>query len=232
MFILSKDGIMPEPRDPFQEQVAALRRAQILDAATKVFAQRGFHRTTIRDVARAAGIADGTIYNYFENKTALLLGILNRLNETERREDDLAQVGDTDMRSFMRQYFRQRFAALTQGGPEVFQVVLSEVLVNPELRELYLQQVVAPTFTLAETYFAQLVEAGKVRRLDIPLTLRVIAAAFLGLLIERIIGDPQLQTKWDELADLLTTLFLDGLLPKEGGSDGPDHEHQHRQPGI
>src|SRR5918911_882434 len=136
---------MPELNQSFQEQVAALRRAQILDAATKVFAQRGFHRTTIRDVARAAGIADGTIYNYFENKTALLLGILNRLNETERREDDLAQVADTDIRHFMLQYFRQRFAALTQGGPEVFQVVLSEVLVNPELRELYLQQIVTPT---------------------------------------------------------------------------------------
>src|SRR5437016_730234 len=145
---------MSEQRDPFQEQVAALRRAQILDAATKVFAARGFHRTTIRDVAKAAGIADGTIYNYFENKTALLLGILNRLNETERRDEDLAQVVDTDMRGFMRHYFRQRFAALTQGGPEVFQVVLSEVLVNSELRELYMQQVVAPTFALAETYFA------------------------------------------------------------------------------
>jgi len=223
---------MAEPRDSFQEQVAALRRAQILDAATKVFAQRGFHRTTIRDVAKAAGIADGTIYNYFENKTALLLGILNRLNETERRQEDLAQVVDTDMRSFMRHYFRQRFAALTQGGPEVFQVVLSEVLVNPELRELYLQQVVAPTFALAETYFAQLVEEGKVRRLDIPLTLRAISATFLGLLVERIIGDPQLQTRWDELPDLLTTLFLDGLLPSEGGSDGPADQRQHRQPGI
>jgi len=223
---------MSEQRDLFQEQVAALRRAQILDAATKVFAARGFHRTTIRDVARAAGIADGTIYNYFENKTALLLGIMNRMNETERREDDLAQVVDTDMRGFMRRYFRQRFAALTQGGPEVFQVVLSEVLVNPELRELYLQQVVAPTFALAETYFADLVEAGKVRRLDIPLTLRAISATFLGLLVERIIGDPQLQTRWDELPDLLTTLFLDGLLPSEGGSDGPADQRQHRQPGI
>jgi AcrR family transcriptional regulator len=223
---------MPEPNESFQEQVAALRRAQILDAATKVFAQRGFHRTTIRDVAKAAGIADGTIYNYFENKTALLLGILNRMNETERREDDLAHVVDTDMRSFMRHYFRQRFAVLAQGGPEVFQVVLSEVLVNGELRELYLEQVVAPTFALAETYFARLVEAGKVRPLDVPLTLRAISATFLGLLIERIIGDPQLQTRWDEIPDLLTTLFLDGLLPSEGGSDGPDHERQHRQPGI
>ena len=208
---------MAEQRDLFQEQVAALRRAQILDAATKVFAVRGFHRTTIRDVARAAGIADGTIYNYFENKTALLLGIMNRMNETERREDDLAQVVDTDIRAFMRHYFRQRFTALTLGGPEVFQVVLSEVLVNEELRELYMQQVVAPTFALAETYFAQLVEAGKVRRLDVPLTLRMISATFLGLLIERLIGDPQLQARWDELPDLLTTLFLDGLLVHEGG---------------
>ena len=208
---------MSEQRDLFQEQVAALRRAQILDAATKVFAARGFHRTTIRDVARAAGIADGTIYNYFENKTALLLGIMNRMNETERREGDLRQVVDADIRGFMQHYFRQRFAALTQAGPEVFQVVLSEVLVNAELRELYMQQVVAPTFALAETYFAQLVEVGKVRRLDVPLTLRTISATFLGLLIERIIGDPHLQARWDELPDLLTTLFLDGLLPGEGG---------------
>src|SRR5215213_4717453 len=190
---------MTETSDSFQEQVAALRRSQILDAATKVFAQRGFHRTTIRDVAKAAGVADGTIYNYFENKTALLLGILDRMNETERREEDLAHVVDTDLRSFLRDYFRQRFAALAQGGPEVFQVVLSEVLVNGELRQRYLAQVVAPTFALAETYFARLVDAGKVRPLDVPLTLRAISATFLGLLIERILGDPQLEARWDEL---------------------------------
>ncbi len=207
---------MPEPNESFQEQVAALRRVQILDAAIKVFAQRGFHRTTIRDVAKAAGVADGTIYNYFENKTALLLGILNRLNETERRAEDLAQVADTDIRAFFRQYLRHRFAVLSQGGPEVFQVVLSEVLVNPELRELYLQQIVMPTFTLAEPFFTRLVEEGKVRPLDVPLTLRVIAATFLGLLTMRVIGDPQLQTRWDELLDLLTTIMLDGLLPSEG----------------
>lgn len=207
---------MPEPNESFQEQVAALRRVQILDAAIKVFAQRGFHRTTIRDVAKAAGVADGTIYNYFENKTALLLGILNRLNETERRAEDLAQVADTDIRAFFRQYLRHRFAVLSQGGPEVFQVVLSEVLVNPELRELYLQQIVMPTFTLAEPFFTRLVEEGKVRPLDVPLTLRVIAATFLGLLTMQVIGDPQLQTRWDELLDLLTTIMLDGLLPSEG----------------
>src|SRR5215475_6562464 len=128
--IARKAEQMPEPNESFQEQVAALRRAQILDAATKVFAARGFHRTTIRDVARAAGIADGTIYNYFENKTALLLGILNRLNETERRDDDLAQMNEMDLQTFFETYMQRRLALMTQDGLRVLRAVLPEVLVN------------------------------------------------------------------------------------------------------
>jgi TetR/AcrR family fatty acid metabolism transcriptional regulator len=207
---------MTETSDSFQEQVVALRRSQILDAATTVFAARGFHRTTIRDVAKAAGVADGTIYNYFANKTALLLGILNRMNETERRDDDLGQAADVDVRTFFRQYFQQRFAVLTQDGLAVFQVVLSEVLVNAELREIYVQQIVTPTFALAETHFTRMVEHGKLPPHDIALTLRVVSATFMGLLMLRVMGDPLLQTRWSDLPDFLATMILDGLLPSEG----------------
>ena len=56
---------MKDTHDPIQELVKKARRNQILDAATKVFAEKGFHSTTIKDIAREAGIADGTIYNYF-----------------------------------------------------------------------------------------------------------------------------------------------------------------------
>ncbi|NJM77475.1 MAG: helix-turn-helix transcriptional regulator [Acaryochloridaceae cyanobacterium RU_4_10] len=69
-------------KDPIQEQLIVARRNQILDAAAKVFAEKGFHPATIRDVAREASIADGTIYNYFKNKSALLLGILERMRES------------------------------------------------------------------------------------------------------------------------------------------------------
>src|SRR6266700_5983896 len=136
-------------KDSIQEQLLAARRNQILDAATKVFAEKGFHPTTIKDIAREAGIADGTIYNYFENKTALLLGILDRLNETERRDADLSQAMVVDIRTFMRAYFRQRFTVHLH-NLEVFQVILSEIMVNKELREQYYRQIVEPTFTLAE----------------------------------------------------------------------------------
>src|SRR5215207_5539888 len=65
--------------DALQRQILEARRALIVDAATRVFADKGFHRATIKDIAHAAGIADGTIYNYFANKEALLSAILDRL---------------------------------------------------------------------------------------------------------------------------------------------------------
>jgi AcrR family transcriptional regulator len=49
------------------------RRAQILQAAAAVFAEKGFDAATIRDVARAAGVAEGSIYLYFKNKQDLLV---------------------------------------------------------------------------------------------------------------------------------------------------------------
>jgi len=46
---------------------------QILDAAIKVFAQQGFHQATISQIAREAGVADGTIYLYFKNKEDIMV---------------------------------------------------------------------------------------------------------------------------------------------------------------
>ncbi len=215
---------MPESHDSFQEQVAALRRKQILDAATTVFAAEGFHRSTIRDVAKAAGVADGTIYNYFENKTALLLGILDRLNESDRRESDLAQLGDMDVRQFFRFYFQHRMDTIGENGLKVLRVVVSEMLVDAELRQIYMERIVAPSFALAEPHFQRLADAGKLRAGDVPMIMRAISGMFLGLIVIRLLGDPQLEAKWNTLPDLLTTLLLDGLAPSEGGNHGATHE--------
>lgn len=202
--------------DPIQAQLIQARRNQILDAATTVFAQKGFHRATIRDVAGSAGIADGTIYNYFENKTALLLGILNRLNETEQRDHDFGQSTQMDLRLFMRTYMRQRFTYISQQGFEVFQIVLSEVMVNQELRDLYYQQVIAPTFALTEKYLRIWIERGEIKPIDTGLWMRAVSGMTLGLVMLRIMGDSELQDKWDDLPDFLTDLILHGTEFKKG----------------
>ena len=131
---------MTAPLDPIQAQLIVARRLQILDAATHVFAAKGFHRATIHDVATTAHVADGTIYNYFANKTELLLGLLDRLNESDQREAQFTIGVATSFEEFFSTYLRARMTLLWANS-EVLQAILPEVLANSEVREQYFQQI-------------------------------------------------------------------------------------------
>ena len=62
------------PADPAR----ADKREAILRAATDIFAARGFFNAQVADVARAAGVAAGTVYLYFKSKDDLLVSIFDR----------------------------------------------------------------------------------------------------------------------------------------------------------
>lgn len=51
----------------------------ILEAAVKTFARTGYHRTRVADIAREAGVADGTVYIYFKNKEDILISLFQSL---------------------------------------------------------------------------------------------------------------------------------------------------------
>jgi AcrR family transcriptional regulator len=63
------------------EMAKAARREEILDAARRVFAERGFKGTTIADIAEAAGIALGTIYLYFPSKDDVFAALNRRFTD-------------------------------------------------------------------------------------------------------------------------------------------------------
>jgi AcrR family transcriptional regulator len=61
------------------EIARAVRREEILDAARRVFAERGFKGTTIADIAEGTGIALGTVYLYFASKDEVFAALNRRL---------------------------------------------------------------------------------------------------------------------------------------------------------
>ncbi len=67
------------------------KRERILDAAVRVFARKGFHATRVSEVAKAAGVADGTIYLYFESKEQLLVSLF------EHRVERLLDYLETEL---------------------------------------------------------------------------------------------------------------------------------------
>lgn len=75
----------------------------ILRAAIKVFAQNGFFNSKVADVAREAGVADGTVYLYFKNKVDILISIFNHSMDEAISEVRQALAGLTDPGEKLRQ---------------------------------------------------------------------------------------------------------------------------------
>ena len=71
------------------------RRNRVLDAGMKLVLANGWHATTMQAIAREAGIAKPTLYKYFPDKTAIYVGVANRLIEQMRElvEGQLARPG-------------------------------------------------------------------------------------------------------------------------------------------
>lgn len=69
---------------------------RILEAAIKVFAEQGFFHSTVSQIAREAGVADGTIYLYFKNKDDILLQFFNYKTKQvfDRFREEVDKAGD------------------------------------------------------------------------------------------------------------------------------------------
>ena len=104
------------------------KHQRILDAATKVFALRGFFQSKVSEIAKEAGVADGTIYLYFKNKDDLLISIFEvKMQEVITRFRD-AMVDADDARSRLRLLIKMHLAEF-QAHPDlaaVFQVELRQ----------------------------------------------------------------------------------------------------------
>jgi TetR/AcrR family fatty acid metabolism transcriptional regulator len=201
---------MPTPLDPLREQLIEARRAQILDAAAAVFAERGFHRTTIKAIAAVAGVAEGTIYNYFESKDALLIGLMARLAEVEHFDLELAQGLQDDPKAFTHAAFRQRLQSMGR-GLDLMRAVLPEILVDDALQRRFREQYIEPLAFALEQYVQARIAQGQFRPLNARLVVRILQSTLAGLLLLRLVGEETLEAEWEQVPETLATLMIDGL---------------------
>jgi TetR/AcrR family fatty acid metabolism transcriptional regulator len=111
------------------------KRDLIVEAAVDVFARKGFHQARVSDIARKAGVADGTIYLYFKNKEDLLLSIFEEKMDVLLDGMHEALEGVTDPVERIRVFARHHFMQVRENraAAEVLQVELR--LSNKFLKE-------------------------------------------------------------------------------------------------
>jgi len=83
-------------------ELVAKRRRQLVDAAIRLFCREGFHETTVSDIARAAGVSAGLVYQYMQDKQDLLFLALSHIVETNKQEIPAALAGVKDPISRLR----------------------------------------------------------------------------------------------------------------------------------
>ncbi|MDX2029891.1 MAG: TetR/AcrR family transcriptional regulator [Blastocatellia bacterium] len=108
----SKRKASARASEPGEEKFPNGKSEAILRAAAKVFAQSGYFNAKVADVARAAGIADGTVYLYFKSKDELLTSIFTwAMGEfIGQAREMLAEAGDP--REKLRRFAQLHFALL------------------------------------------------------------------------------------------------------------------------
>jgi AcrR family transcriptional regulator len=199
-----------------------LRRQHVLDAAIRVFDARGFRGATIRDISAEAGVSDGTIYNVFESKEALLLAILEPLLRSSLPPEGLPRPEPgMDVTKILPAMISGQWASLTPEVLAMMRVVWSEALTNRDLARLYRDRITTPAMEAPATLLAGLAEAGVIATADAPAAMKIVVASYLGLALLRLLGDDDPKLLSGEIARQMSELLLYGLLPRQK----PDGDH-------
>jgi TetR/AcrR family fatty acid metabolism transcriptional regulator len=200
----ARTTLNPAPRT----QVADKREA-ILRAATKVFAESGYFNSKVADVARVAGVADGTVYLYFKSKEEILRSIFDRgMTEVLSEARAIIEVV-ADARERLRRIARLHLERLgaDRDLAIVFQV---ELRGSTKFMEEFSAAGFAEYLRLIRDTFEEGQRAGVFRR---ELNAKIVAKVFFGALDE-------MATNWilsrrryklAPLADAALDIILDGV---------------------
>jgi AcrR family transcriptional regulator len=105
---------MTEARTPTRRQRVEQKEQAIIAAAREIFQEHGFDGAKIAEIAKLAGVAEGTVYLYFENKNALLLAVAAEFYDRLTRDaaEGIKDLPDTAARlRFLARHHMERVAA-------------------------------------------------------------------------------------------------------------------------
>jgi len=140
------------------------RREMIARAALKLFAEYGYERTTTKEIAREAGISEGTIFKYFPTKHDLLLTFFTRevfapLTVIFKLEEPI------DDYLVLRALIADRFR-LWHRHRNLMKVIISEALFSREM-VAHLNRFTAPALGILQDYFRRRIRDGAFRAFDV-----------------------------------------------------------------
>jgi AcrR family transcriptional regulator len=200
----------------FLSQNEVETQTRILKAAEHLFARNGFDGTTTRDLAQAAGVAEGTLFRHFENKKAILIEVATR-GWIDLLTDLLTELSEMASYKAIAQVMRKRMLNLHKNA-DILRVCFMEAQFHPDLRDRIQSDVIAKMTDVAEAFFQTAMDQGIYRKTD-P---RIVAQVFLGMFTvagfsrDTIMAEGSSPEAMLDMAEGIADIFLNGVLAKNG----------------
>ena len=190
---------------------------QILEAAVKVFARQGFHQSTVAQIAKEAGVADGTIYLYFKNKDDILVQFFSfrtqQVFESFREAVDRADTSTDKLRNLVCSHLAE--FQRDKDGAVVYQV---ETHQSSRLAEVQIRKMSKMYRDLISEIIEQGQQEGAIRK---DLYVGLVKRFIIGAVDEVINTWLHAEEDYDlvSMADPLVELFIKGIEQRESIAD-------------
>lgn len=179
------------------EEHSVARRQQIIDAAYRCFARKGFHQATMRDIYEEAGLSPGAVYHYFNSKDEIIQASFDFDYQRSTARFDEAIASDDPMKALeelLGFFLHGLKGAAALGANRVNVQGWGEALINPRLRET-IQRVMENYLDALSQIIHKGQDAGQIdRSLDPSSVSRLLMSIYYGLELQLAI-DPEIDVE-------------------------------------
>ncbi len=190
------------------------RRKQILDAAEKVFIQRGFNKARMDDIVAESGLSKGALYWYFKSKDEIILALMDRVFSGEMQAEQELISTEGDARQQLEAFFDaafddvRRFEERMSLGYEFFSLAARTEEVRDAIRGYYRRYQATLSYIIQQG-----IDSGEFISIDPDDAATAVISIVEGMALMWFI-DPEL-LDWDRIGDLPTRIFLQGIMKRE-----------------
>ncbi|WHY01209.1 TetR/AcrR family transcriptional regulator [Neobacillus sp. DY30] len=196
-------------RQLFDEEKLTDKQKKIIIAAIETFSEKGYAASSTSEIAKKAGVAEGTIFRHYKTKKDLLVSIVAPLMTkfiAPLVVKDFNKVLDREFETveeFLRATIENRRDLLVRMLP-VVKIMFQEIPFQPELREQFLELVVKNIFNRVEKVIISYQEKGFLIEMPPESIARFAITNILGFLFSRYLLFPHL--KWDDELEIERTI--------------------------
>lgn len=193
---------------------------RILDAAVDLFLDRGYSNSATSEIAKRAGVAEGTIFRYFRTKKDLLIGtvgplVLRAVTPIIRERLEAALTSEfPSMEAFVRSLAADRLD-FARSHPKLVRLLTQELPFHPELREQFSTSFVEAFYPMLLSALDRMRKRGLLRDAPASSAARMILSVIAGFVLTRLVLAPDAQ--WDDEAELdfMAQVLGRGLSPED-----------------